>query len=191
MKRLIRYFFEGLLVIVPVVASVYITYVILKKIDGLLGLPIPGLGFILTIVLITFVGVLASTFFTERIIRLVERLFERLPLIKLLYGSIKDLMSAFVGEKKSFDKPVLVTLDKKSGAKAIGFITKESLDYLGIKGHVAVYLPQSYNFAGNLLVFPSDSVEPLKADSTDIMTFIVSGGVSRQSEPKKEANPAG
>lgn len=178
MKRLAKFFFEGLLVIVPAVASLYIVFAILRKIDGLLGIPIPGVGFILTVFFITFVGVLASTFLTRWMVRLFEKIFERLPLIKLLYGSIKDLLSAFVGEKKSFSKPVLVTLDSHTEAKAMGFVTKESLDFLGIPGHVAVYLPQSYNFAGNLMLFPKDKVKPLEVEGSSVMTFLVSGGVS-------------
>ncbi|MEE9613620.1 MAG: DUF502 domain-containing protein [Thermodesulfobacteriota bacterium] len=178
MKRLTRYFFEGLLVIVPTVASIYIIYLIFTKIDGLLGLPIPGMGFVLTLVSITFVGILASTFITEKLFGYLERLISRLPLVKILYSSIKDLMSAFVGEKKSFDKPVLVTIDEGTGAKVLGFITREELGFLGVKDHVSVYLPQSYNFAGNLLIYPAGQVKPLDADSSEVMTFLVSGGVS-------------
>jgi uncharacterized membrane protein len=178
MKKLIRYFFEGLLVLVPALLSLYIIFALFTRIDGLLGIPIPGLGFIITIVFITFTGILASTFITEKIFKLLDRIFEKLPLVKILYTSIKDLMGAFVGDKKSFDKPVLITLDESSGTKALGFITQESLDFLGIKDHVSVYLPQSYNFAGNLIIYPAKQVKALDADSSDIMAFLVSGGVS-------------
>lgn len=178
MKRLLRYFFEGLLVIVPAVLSIYIVYTIFVKIDGILGLPIPGAGFVITLVIITFVGVLASTFITEKLIGLVEKLFSRLPIVKIFYSSIKDLIGAFVGDKKSFDRPVLVTLDPNAGSKALGFITRDSLEFLGLREHVAVYIPQSYNFAGNLFIFPKEKVMPLDADGGDVMTFLVSGGVS-------------
>jgi uncharacterized membrane protein len=60
----------------------------------------------------------------------------------------------------------------------VGFVTQESLDRLGLPGYSSVYFPQSYNFAGNLVVFPSSHVEPLHAPSADIMAFIVSGGVT-------------
>lgn len=186
MKRPIRYFFEGLLVLVPIVASIYIVFTILSRVDGLLHIPIPGIGLIITISFITFVGLLASNFLTRWMFRILEKIFSKLPFIKIFYTSIKDLIGAFVGDKKSFDKPVLITMDNSTGLKALGFVTKDSLDFLNIKDHVAVYLPQSYNFAGNLFVYPAANVEPITADSTDVMTFLVSGGVSCPEETKKK-----
>lgn len=178
MKKLVKFFFEGLLVIVPIVASVYIVYILFLKIDGILGLSIPGLGFVATIAAITFVGILASNFFTKRLVRLLERLFARLPLVKIFYSSIKDLIGAFVGDKKSFDKPVVVTLDETSECKVLGFVTNDSLGFLGLPGDVAVYLPQSYNFAGSLMIFPAEKVVAVDVDGSDVMAFLVSGGVS-------------
>jgi len=178
MKRIAKYFFEGLIILVPVALSLYIVFVLFKKIDGLLRIPIPGLGFLVTVAIITLIGFLASNIFTKKLFELVERLFTRLPLVKLLYGSIKDLIGAFVGDKKSFDKPVVVSLSGDGAVKVIGFITKESLADLGLNDHVAVYLPQSYNFAGNLLVLPRERIMPINADSADVMAFLVSGGVS-------------
>jgi uncharacterized membrane protein len=87
-------------------------------------------------------------------------------------------VEAFAGEKKKFDKPVLVTFGPNSYAKIVGFMTRENLDNLGLKDHVAVYLPQSYNFAGNVLIFPKEAVKPLDIESSEAMTFIVSGGVA-------------
>ncbi|MDH4227186.1 MAG: DUF502 domain-containing protein [Deltaproteobacteria bacterium] len=184
MKKLIKYFLEGLLIFVPLAGSVYVIYTVFTKIDGMLGIPIPGLGFAITITVITLCGFLASNLFTKGYVKLVEKIFEKLPLVKLIYTSLKDLLGAFVGDKKSFDKPVMVTLDETTGAKALGFVTKEDLDFLGIKGHVAVYMPQSYNFAGNLMLFPASKVTPIKAESSDVMAFLISGGVS---SPKKDA----
>jgi uncharacterized membrane protein len=108
---------------------------------------------------------------------LTEKIFTRLPVVKILYTSIKDLIGAFVGDKKSFDRPILVTAPE-GGAKALGFITRDSLELLGLTDHVAVYFPQSYNFAGNLIIYPRDRVSPLDADSSEVMAFILSGGVS-------------
>ena len=99
-----------------------------------------------------------------------------LPLLKLLYTSIRDLINAFVGDKKRFDRPVAVAFTES--ARALGFVTRETLHGLHLPGHVAVYFPQSYNFAGNLLIVPKELVEPLDVHPTDMMAFIVSGGVS-------------
>ena len=112
------------------------------------------------------------------ILVLIEKILSRLPLIKLLHSSIKDLIGAFVGEKKKFDQPVLVTLMKDSEAKALGFITRKSMDFLGLKDQVAVYFPQSYNFAGSVIIVPRAQVTPVEGDSSEVMAFIVSGGVS-------------
>jgi uncharacterized membrane protein len=85
---------------------------------------------------------------------------------------------AFVGEKKRFQQPVIVTLDPVAGSQAIGFLTQDSLDELGMADHVTVYLPFSYSFAGQMLLFPRDRVVPLHAPSAKVMAFVVSGGVA-------------
>jgi uncharacterized membrane protein len=180
MKRLTRYFFEGLLVLIPLVATIYVIYAVFTKIDGIFKFSIPGMGVLVTLLLITIVGFISSNFITSRLVRLVERIFTKLPLVKMIYTSIKDLIGAFVGDKKSFDKPVLVTIAPGSSIQAIGFITRDSLESIGFAEKVAVYLPQSYNFAGNLVVVPKDQVTPLSVESGDIMAFIVSGGVTAQ-----------
>lgn len=169
---------NGLLFLVPVVLTVYVFYLVFVKIDGWLGIPVPGLGFVITLVLITLVGFLASNFLTRGLLSWVDGLFNRLPLVRLLYSSVKDLIGAFVGEKKRFDKPVLVSLFPEANAYVLGFITRESLRDFGLNDLVAVYLPQSYNFAGNLVVVPRNQVRPLNANSSEVMTFIVSGGVA-------------
>jgi len=177
-KRITKYFFEGLLVIIPIALSIYIFYEIFIRIDNLIEAPYPGIGFGITVVAVIFVGFLASNFLTKRLFGLLDKLFNKLPFIKLLYSSVKDLIGAFVGDKKSFDRPVLVETGHAKGEFALGFITKDDLEFLGIKDMVAVYFPQSYNFAGNLFIYPKDKVTPIEADSSDVMTFLVSGGVS-------------
>jgi uncharacterized membrane protein len=178
MKRLANYFLRGLVLIAPVAITVYVCVWIFRRIDGLLGLPIPGLGFLLTLAVITVVGFLASNLLAISLVSVLERVMTRLPFVRLLYTSTKDLLDAFVGEKRRFGTPVMVAVTPDGGPKALGFVTMRALDHLGIAEHVAVYFPQSYNFAGNLLLVPSDRVTPLVADSAAVMTFIVSGGVT-------------
>ena len=180
MKRLTKYFLEGLLVLVPLVATIYVIYAVFTKIDSIFKFGVPGMGFLVTILTITVVGFISSNFITKRLVKLVDTIFTKLPFTKMIYTSIKDLISAFVGDKKSFDKPVLVTVSKESNIQVIGFVTKDSLENLGLSDKVAVYLPQSYNFAGNLLVVPKEHVTTLSVESGDIMAFIVSGGVTAQ-----------
>jgi len=178
MKRLTRYFLEGLLVLLPVFATIYVIYAVFKKIDSIYEFTIPGMGFLLTILTITIVGFISSNFLAKKLVNVMDNLFARLPFVKMIYTSVKELTGAFVGDKKSFNKPVLVTLSPSNNIQAIGFVTLQSLEHLGFADKVAVYLPQSYNFAGNLLVVPKEQVIPLTADSGDIMAFIVSGGVA-------------
>jgi uncharacterized membrane protein len=184
MRWIVRYFFQGLLIVVPVAVTVYVLYWVFSSLDNLvdaeswLGVALPGLGVVLTLGLVTAVGFLASAFFSSWILKLMDRLFQRMPVAKLIYSAIKDLLEAFVGEKKRFDRPVLVSLGDKRNAEVLGFITRDDLGWLDREGCVAVYFPQSYNFAGNLLIFPSDRVTPVEADSSAVMQFIVSGGVS-------------
>jgi uncharacterized membrane protein len=181
MNRLTKYFFRGLLVFVPVALTIFAFLWVFTKLDtglrSIFDIPIPGLGIIATIVVIFVVGFVASSLLGKKLFALLEGLFTRTPLVKMIYSSVRDLVGAFAGDKKKFDKPVVVEL-MPGGAKALGFITRESLDFIGLPGHTAVYLPQSYNFAGAVLIFPSAQVKPIKIDSYEAMRFIVSGGVS-------------
>ena len=191
MKTIAKYFVNGLLFLIPVVVTVLVIVKVFSAIDtavrqivfrGPAGSEpdwwITGLGVIISLVVIIIFGMLTSLFITRPITQLVEKLFARLPLIKLLYSSVKDLIGAFVGDKKKFDQPVMVELLAGSNAKALGFITRKSMEFWELKDEVAVYFPQSYNFAGSVLIVPASQVKPLKADSSDVMAFIVSGGVS-------------
>jgi len=178
MSRLLNYFFKGVVLLAPLAFTVYVCVRVFATIDGWLGIPIPGVGFVATVALITLFGFLASSFITRRMLAVVEQVMERLPFVRLLYSSTKDLLNAFVGEKRRFDKPVLVAPFASGEARALGFVTQETLASMGMMEHVAVYLPQSYNFAGSLLIFPTSAVTPLDAESADVMAFIVSGGVT-------------
>ncbi|MBI5779733.1 MAG: DUF502 domain-containing protein [Planctomycetes bacterium] len=178
MKKLFGYFVKGLLVSAPLAATVYVVYLVFNWVDGWLRIPYPGVGFVATIILITLTGYLASGLFFKGLMKMLDAQVSRIPLIKLIYSSLKDLMKAFVGEKKMFDRPVLVKLYDTSEAMVIGFITRDDLSMLGIKDSVAVYLPQSYNFAGNLIIVPRRNVTPLDKNGPEVMAFIVSAGLS-------------
>jgi uncharacterized membrane protein len=178
MKTLFGYFWRGCLVLLPATATIYIAFLIFTTIDNLVPVGVPGLGFALTVVLITLGGFLTSNVVGRAAFDVTDRWLTRVPLAKLIYTSLRDLINAFVGDKKRFDRPVAVMLSPGSRIRALGFVTRDGLDSLGMGDQVAVYFPQSYNFAGNLAVVPRDLVEPLAISTTDLMTFIVSGGVS-------------
>jgi uncharacterized membrane protein len=178
MKKISQYFLQGLLFLVPLFVTVYVIYWVFVRIDGILDMPVPGVGFIVTIVFVTLVGFGASNFLTKNIVGMVDKIFARLPLVKMIYTAIKDLVNAFVGDKKSFNRPVQVVIDRESNLRVLGFATRDSLDSIGIQDSMAVYLPQSYNFAGNLIIVDREQVTPMSADPGEVMKLIVSGGVS-------------
>jgi uncharacterized membrane protein len=184
LHKLVRYFLQGLMFVVPAAVTIYVVYFIFRIVDGWLNLealvnrPVPGAGFLLTLLLITLAGFLATNIATRWLFSSLDQIFTRLPLVKLFYTSMRDLVEAFVGDKKRFNRPVLVSLGDGSGLALPGFLTRADLTGLGLSEHVAVYFPQSYNFAGNVLVVPRQRVTPLEVDSTTAMTFIVSGGVA-------------
>src|SRR3954468_6622565 len=161
MTRLLNYFFRGLIVVAPLAVTIYICFAIFTSIDNWLGFRVPGVGFLLTIVAITLIGFFASNLITRGLLAAVESTLQRLPFVRLLYGSTRDLLNAFVGEKRRFDQPVLVPLIPGGTMLVIGFKTQESVDVVGLHEHVTVYVPQSYGFAGQLVLVPREVVRPL------------------------------
>jgi uncharacterized membrane protein len=186
MNKIAKYFFSGLLFLVPVSITAYIFVKAFLFFDGLLkpliklslNRDLPGLGILITLILVTVMGYLTSNFITKSFFGYFDTMLNRLPVVSFVYSTIKDVIGAFVGDKKSFDKPVAVRLFHESNVKALGFITKDSLEHFGMDDCVAVYLPQSYNFAGSVLIFPKDQVDVLEADSAEVMAFIVSAGIT-------------
>jgi len=182
MKKLRQYFIQGLLVFMPLAVTIYVVYTVFIKIDQLFSFKIPGLGIVFTVLLIFVLGLAASNILTKKSLTIIELIFTRLPLVKIIYTAIKDLINAFAGDKKSFNNPVLVSLWPDGNTQAIGFMTRSSLEDIGIANRVAVYFPQSFNFAGNLLIVPSSQITPLQADPSDVMRMVVSGGISFQKQ---------
>jgi uncharacterized membrane protein len=178
MRRLLTYFLRGLVFLAPVGITAYICVVVFRTIDGWLGFPIPGAGFLVSLALITLFGFAASSVLTRGFIRVFDDVLERLPFVRLLYASSRDLINAFVGEKRRFDKPVLVRLTPDGHALAMGFLTQEALDALEMHDFVSVYMPHSYNFSGQMYLFPRGAVQRIEASSSDVMAFVVSGGVT-------------
>ena len=187
MNKLVRYFLQGLLLISPLAITIYAIVVSLEFVDGLLtqyitrfiGFKIPGLGLVIIVTFITLIGVLGSSILFKPIINSLDRLISQAPLVKIIYTSIKDFMNAFVGKDKKFTEPVLVKVNRDSDLEKLGFITQHDLTTLGIEaGKVAVYLPHSYNFSGNLFIVPAVNVKPLHANSAEVMKFIVTAGVT-------------
>ena len=186
-KGFVNYFFKGLLFIAPVAITIWAIIKTFSFIDGLLqgvideylGIHLPGIGLVVLLTFITLIGFIGTTIIFNPIITYFDSLLAKVPLIKILYTAVKDLLSAFVGQKKRFTEPVLVKLEKNGNIEKIGFITNKNLSIIGITDKkVAVYLPHSYAWSGNLIIVSSEFVRPIDASSTDIMKFVVSAGVT-------------
>ncbi len=203
MQRLTRWFFEGLVFMAPIAVTVFVFYKLFVLIDEptrhiaarIIGCSIPGIGFLVTVILaavaLTVIGFLCSSILARGALGLFDRLIERFPPVKALHGLIKDFLTAFVGEKKKFDQPVLVQLIPGSDVKAVGFMTRKSMDMWGMSEQVAVYLPQSFNLGGLLIIVPRERVTPLPAAGSDAMAFVISGGVAGSTgDPPKALAPA-
>lgn len=178
MARLLGYFARGLALTAPLVVTGWVCWRLFTTVDGWLGLPVPGAGFVVTLVVITAVGFVGSTFLTRTLVAVVEGLMGRLPFVRLLYGSTKDLLNAFVGERRRFDRPVLLSPRADGAVQLVGFVTQASLEAIGVSERIAVYCPHSYAFSGQLYVVPTTQVRPLDMASADAMAFVVSGGVT-------------
>ena len=177
-NTLLRYFFQGLLIIVPGVVTVYVILRAMQAVDSILPIGIPGLGSIIILAIIITIGAIGSSIFIKPFLNYFDEKLEKTPGIKIIYSSIKDLMNAFVGKEKKFNKPVLVMTNPAAEIEEMGFITNEDLSDFQIKDKVAVYMPHSYAFSGKLLFVPKQHVKIIDAKSGDTMKFIVTGGVA-------------
>ena len=180
LNRIFGYFVRGLILVAPLYFTILIIWTGVETMDGILPISIPisqnksiylpGLGMLIILAGIILLGFFFSTVVPQSFFKFTERILRKIPLV--------NLITAFVGDKKKFNQPVLVTINRESDIKKLGFITQTDLSHLEIKDYIAVYMPHSYAFSGELFIVPIANVTLLNATSTDIMKMIVSGGVS-------------
>ena len=174
------YFLRGLLLLVPITLMVWAIWQSLAYLDSIIKTDIPGLGLLILLGIIVLTGWLGSTFLYQPIANLGEDLLQRIPFLKTLYVALKDVVEAIVGNKRKFDRPVLVRLGSGYDVERLGFITQDDLQHLGVGPEkVAVYLPHAFNWSGNLFIVPKANLTILDARAADVMKFVVSGGVSQ------------
>jgi uncharacterized membrane protein len=178
LRRILRYFFSGTLFIVPLVATVYFILASFSWLDNLLMLPYPGLGFAIIFLAITGFGYLTTNFAFKAFTEWFDMGMNKIPLVKLIYSAVKDLLGAFVGDKKKFTKPVLVRINAQNNLHQIGFITQPDLSNIGLDDMVVVYFPHSYAFSGYHYFIAKENIRPLDIPGDVAMKFIVSGGIS-------------
>ncbi len=186
MKKLIRFFLQGLLYTAPLAITIYILYLVFNNVDGFLqrwiqelfDIKIPGLGIIIIITLLIIIGFLGQTFIARPFNYLFGKLLKRIPILKVIFSAFKDLFTAFVGEERKFNKPVVVLVNKSLGIEKLGYLTDEDLSSIDIEGKVAVYFPHSYNWSGELSLVPRELVREIDIPPADVMKYIVSAGVA-------------
>lgn len=191
MKRILRYFIQGLVVTVPIGITVLILAKIFFWIKGWfadmdeLVHPVADPFILIGVVLlgIMLVGIFASNVVANLIIDESGKFIEKIPFVRHIYSPVKDFTSAFIGNKKRFTRPVFVITNRESNIREIGFITDDDLHEIGLgPEYVAVYIPASYSIAGRLLIVPKDNISPMEANAGDVMKFVVSGGVAEVEE---------
>lgn len=182
-RIVLGYFFRGLLLTVPIAVMGVVAYSALAWLDQIIKVDIPGLGLLILLAGITLVGWMGSTFLYQRFADFGDDLLRRVPFLKTVYDTLKDLMEGLVGSKKKFDRPVLVRPLDGSGMEQLGFVTQTDLSHMGIGANkVAVYIPHSFAWSGRLFVVPLESITLLDAKAADVMKFILSGGVAEVDE---------
>ena len=179
-RRFTAYFIKGLLLIAPFGLTAYVVYLSVRFVRNLFPTDLLLPSILIVLFGTAFLGWLGTLLIQTPILQFIDRALERIPLVKFIYTSIRDLMSAFMGNEKRFNKPVLVRMGDSEGVYKMGFITQQNVSMLGINDAVcAVYMPHSYNFSGNLFLIESSRIKPIEASTEDVMKFIVSGGVTR------------
>jgi len=197
LKKLFQHFLQGLLVLAPIGITVYVILSLFNMVDGILPsllhaiFPkfiakdadgnlerIPGIGFVVFVLLVIVVGRVSSSFIVKKLVDILDTVLENTPGIKFIYSSVKDFMGAFAGNKKKFDKPVLVNIDS-TDVWRIGFITQADASAFEMNEHIVVYVPHSYAISGITYIVPKEKVKILRNISgAEAMKFTVSGGVS-------------
>ncbi len=193
MKKFINFFLQGLLYIAPLGLTIFILYNILKFMDGLLQpyikelfhISIPGIGVVAIILLLALLGFVGQTIIARPVKHTFGRLVERVPFLKLLHSAFKDVFSGFVGKEGKFNQPVLVRVNTVSDLEKLGFLTQEDVSNIGVEGSkVAVYFPHSYNWSGELFIVPAKDVRKIDGPPSEVMKFIISGGVANYNYKK-------
>ena len=202
-KKIIQYFLQGLLIIAPLAITIYAIYWVISTVDGwvpifrevvkdaqgnITGYEVKnyGLGFLIILVAIITIGYLSSFFIQSKLFNLFDHWLEKTPGIKFIYTSTRDFFEAFAGDKKRFNKAVLANVFSEE-VWVIGFLTDEEMHKFELGADkVAVYVPQAYNFAGQLYILPRDKVKTINnISSGEAMKYAVTGGVVDLTDEKK------
>jgi uncharacterized membrane protein len=196
-SRLVAIFLRGLLAVLPIGLTAYVLVWFGRTSESVFAtiykwiLPldwyIPGMGLVTGLVAIFVVGLSLQAWIVRQLVEQLEKAMLKLPLVKTLYGALKDFLGYFAKkEDKEPNQAVLVELSQLD-AKVIGFVTNETLDQLkgAAEGRVAVYLPMSYQLGGYTLLLRADQLTPIDMPFEEAMRFAITAGVAGKSKPDK------
>lgn len=196
MKTLQSIFFRGLLTLLPIAVTIYILYAGVLIFENVLGsilrsvMPaanyVPGYGFLMTIILIFIFGLFLNNLITATFWKNVERKLISVPLIKIVYSPLRDLMNLFSKSGRNNLKSV-VLVDFNNGSKVLGLITRENFNDLSlpkelIDGRVAVYMPMSYGLGGFTILVQKSQLQPVDIPVEKALQLAITGWVSTHSE---------
>ena len=177
----LRSFLQGLLLLSPIAITAAVLYKLFNGVDGLIPLVLPkGVGFVIIISFVTTIGYLGTRLFVGRwLFDAFGHVMERTPGVKYIFSSVRDLIQSFVGDKKSFDKPVWVCVNLNPETWRIGFMTQRDMSHLGMGTRVAVYMPHAYAISGWVIVTEATNIKPVvEMTAGEAMKFAVSGGIT-------------
>ncbi len=197
MKVLVKAFLKGLFTLAPILLTVYVVYWTATTAEGLLGKGIrlvvpegsyvPGMGIAAAIVIILLFGLLLQAWIFGFLFGMAEKLLEKLPLVKSLYSAIKDMLSLFGGSDKKIGQVVSLEFGEPK-MRVLGFVTRENLaglpEGLNDSGHVAVYIPMSYQIGGFTALVPKSAIKPVDMTTEEALRFAVTAGVTAKSGAK-------
>lgn len=197
-RKLLKYFVQGVIILAPIIITAWAVVSLFNYIDNILPnfihsiFPVfykpdaegnihkmPGVGFAVIVVIIVLTGWISSYFIVGKVVEFFDHVLERTPGVRFIYTAVKDFLEAFAGEKRKFDKPVLVSVDATETWR-MGFMTQDNGSRFGLKDHVVVYVPHSYAVSGIVYIVPIEKVKFLtNVSSTEAMKFALSGGVAQ------------
>jgi len=205
MKRLGRIMFQGLVAMLPAVLTIYILFWLVRSAETVLGgvlevlLPlgwyIPGMGLLTGLVVVFLFGLALNAFLVRRLLDLGDSLMNHIPLVKTLYGSLKDFVGFFASKRETqFNQVVTVDLDfGGTPMRMVGFVTRSDFRDLptgiGGEGEIAVYLPLSYQIGGYTVIVPRSAVKPVNISTHRAMGFVVTGGMSIEKGNQRTNQP--
>ena len=190
--RLRNYFITGIVVLVPIGITLYLTKFFISVSSKLipynlnpnnyLPFAIPGLEILLSILFITIIGGISLSFIGKRILKFVNDLFKRIPILRTIYSAIGQMTESFAPNNNNNKKSVVLIQYPRKGSWAVGFATKDNKGEISKKTNVDlvnVFVPTTPNpTSGFLLMFPKDEVIYLDMTFEEASKFIVSAGTS-------------